>query len=64
MARLHSIMEEINLSGNDISGSIPRQMGQSAKLKKVWLGDNELSGFIPSALGNLEGLDPSHLERQ
>ncbi|MYC07616.1 MAG: hypothetical protein F4X57_10685 [Chloroflexi bacterium] len=57
IARLHSVMEEINLSGNDISGSIPRQMGQSAKLKKVWLGDNELSGSIPSTLGNLEDLE-------
>ena len=51
---------EIYLTFNDLSGSLPAELGNLASLTTLRLYSNELSGPIPAELGNLanlEGLD-------
>ncbi len=43
----------INLSYNNLSGSIPSQLGNLKNLTTLDLSTNQLSGSIPSQLGNL-----------
>ena len=47
---------ELDLRDNQLSGSIPSELGNLANLGVLWLDDNELSGSIPSELGNLDNL--------
>ena len=44
---------ELDLRDNQLSGSIPSELGNLANLERLTLYDNELSGSIPSQLGNL-----------
>jgi hypothetical protein len=41
------------LSSNQLSGSIPRQLGNLSSLSELQLSDNQLSGPIPHELSNL-----------
>ena len=43
----------LELSGNQLSGSIPPELGNLAYLKGLNLTDNQVSGAIPAELGNL-----------
>ena len=47
---------ELDLDGNELSGSIPSELGNLANLTKLSLSINQLSGTIPSELGNLADL--------
>ena len=47
---------ELDLRDNQLSGSIPSELGNLANLERLTLYDNELSGSIPSELGNLANL--------
>ena len=38
------------LSSNDLSGSIPAELGQLTNLEQLKLGSNQLSGCIPASL--------------
>ena len=49
------------LGGNQLSGSIPPELGNLANLESLWLYENQLSGSIPSELGNLANLDTLYL---
>ena len=48
---------EIILDWNDLTGSIPAELGDLANLEILDLDDNELSGLIPSELGGLASLE-------
>ena len=45
----------LNLSANQLSGSIPLALGYLANLRALYLGDNQLSGCIPTGLRDLDG---------
>ena len=47
---------ELDLLANQLSGSIPSELGNLANLERLTLYDNQLSGSIPSELGNLANL--------
>ena len=47
---------ELDLYGNQLSGSIPSELGNLANLTTLGLAVNQLSGSIPSELGNLANL--------
>ena len=47
---------ELNLSENELSGSIPPELGNLSKLEWLVLSQNSLNGTIPSELSNLSKL--------
>ena len=49
------------LSKNDLSGTIPRELGSLSALQVLLLSDNNLTGRIPEQLGNLENLKELYL---
>jgi Leucine rich repeat/Leucine rich repeat N-terminal domain len=51
----------LNLSANQLSGSIPAELGNLASLNNLDLSANQLSGGIPPQLGNLANLYWLHL---
>jgi hypothetical protein len=50
------VITGLGLQGNNLSGSIPPELGNLTKLEDLWLRDNELSGPIPPELGKLTNL--------
>lgn len=46
----------IELYSNNLSGQIPRSLGNLQKLKYLYLGNNKLIGSIPAEIGNLANL--------
>ncbi|MBH08995.1 MAG: hypothetical protein CMG74_01355 [Candidatus Marinimicrobia bacterium] len=47
---------ELDLSDNDLSGSIPPEIGNLTNLTELYLNTNDLSGSIPPEIGNLTNL--------
>ncbi|MEA3348992.1 MAG: sortase [Chloroflexota bacterium] len=47
---------QLYLSSNELSGSIPPELGNLSNLRGLYLGGNKLSGIIPPELGNLSDL--------
>ena len=51
-------MAPLTLSNNDLSGEIPPELGNLAKLEKLYLGGNQLEGCVPISLkGQLSSTD-------
>ena len=47
---------ELDLSDNELNGTIPSELGHLTYLEVLYLSENQLSGTIPSALGVLSNL--------
>ncbi len=47
---------ELSLSSNELSGSIPPEIGNFTQIEKMYLGSNDLTDSIPSEIGNLTTL--------
>jgi len=47
----------LNLHENQLTGSIPPEIGNMTNLTELWLGDNQLTGSIPPETGNLTNLE-------
>ena len=56
-----SNLEGLDLSNNQLSGSIPSSLGNLSNLEGLDLSNNQLSGSIPSSLGNLSKLEEFHV---
>ena len=52
---------ELDLSGNQLTGPIPAELGNLINLEYLVLGSNELTGPIPAELGDLTNLSSLHL---
>lgn len=57
-----SSLESLDLSYNQINGSIPTSLGSLSKLFSIELNNNNLTGTIPDTLGSLVYLQTLHLE--
>ena len=53
---------QLILLGNNLTGAIPKELGDLSNLTEFVASDNELSGEIPSELGNLSNLAVLELE--
>ncbi|GKU97120.1 hypothetical protein SLEP1_g10300 [Rubroshorea leprosula] len=51
-----SNLEELSLSNNSLSGSIPLELGNLNMLSTIDISNNSISGKIPSQLGSLQNL--------
>ena len=56
-------VSRLDLTGNNLSGEIPPELGDLAGLEWLWLDANELSGPIPAELGDLANLTQLRLQR-
>ncbi|KAL2334846.1 hypothetical protein Fmac_016059 [Flemingia macrophylla] len=56
-------LKSIDLSGNNLTGEKPREIGYLLGLVSLNLARNNLHGEIPSEFGNLTGLDFLDLSR-
>ena len=61
--RFNKAIEEIDLSGNNLVGSIPNEVSMVNSLISLWLRKNELSGTVPNvALGSIPLLSILYLD--
>ena len=49
-------LTELDLNNNQLTGSIPSELGDLENLTGLYLGGNQLMGAIPTELGNLVNL--------
>ena len=49
-------MQKLRLHNNDLTGSIPTELGDLSNLTDLWLSSNDLTGSIPVELGMLDNL--------
>ncbi|MEN8218677.1 MAG: leucine-rich repeat domain-containing protein [Pseudomonadota bacterium] len=54
-------VSRLSLRDNQLTGSIPSELGNLSNLSDLHLSDNELTGSIPSELGNLSNLSDLNL---
>ena len=47
---------QLELSNNQLSGSIPESIGNLSQLSQLYLSNNQLSGNIPASIGNMSNL--------
>jgi len=48
---------ELRLQGNQLSGTLPPEIGSLTQLSWLWLSGNQLTGSIPPEIGNLPNLE-------
>ncbi|XP_057987350.1 probable LRR receptor-like serine/threonine-protein kinase At3g47570 isoform X2 [Hevea brasiliensis] len=59
---LKSLSILLDLSGNELTGPIPSEIGLLQNLAQLDLSDNRLSGMIPSTIGKCSNLEQLRLE--
>ena len=52
---------ELDLANNQLTGTIPTELGNLTNLERLYLGYNQLTGQIPDSLSNLAGLSNLYL---
>ncbi|KAG6782965.1 hypothetical protein POTOM_012392 [Populus tomentosa] len=52
-----TMIEEINLSENNLTGVLPPELGGLSNLKTLRIDDNALTGNVPSALFNISAIE-------
>jgi len=57
------VVTSINLSSNNMAGSIPKELCSLHQLEVLNLQDNDLSGLVPDCVGRLHSLKKIHLSR-
>ena len=50
------LIDRLSLSGNNLTGILPAELGNLSGLRHLYLGDNSLTGEIPNELGSLSQL--------
>ncbi|XP_050142668.1 receptor-like protein 7 [Malus sylvestris] len=63
LQKILTIFTLIDFSGNKLSGSIPKELGDLKSLYVLNLSSNAFTGEIPSSLGNLQKLESLDLSR-
>ena len=58
----HGIVSKLFLCRNNLTGTLPSELGNLQGLIDLWLCENSISGEIPSELGNLSQLQKLSLE--
>ncbi|CAN1744604.1 Probable LRR receptor-like serine/threonine-protein kinase At3g47570 [Linum perenne] len=53
---LLEVLMTLQVQNNNLSGTIPSNIGNSTKLLSVWLQGNHLEGSIPSSFGSCKGM--------
>ena len=56
LTNLDGFVTELSLPGNNLSGTLPSELGDLTQLRWLVLNGNELTGAIPAELGNLTQL--------
>ena len=56
-----SVLDELRLENNQLSGAIPAELGDLVSLTELILSNNTLSDAIPTALGGITNLELLHL---
>jgi Leucine-rich repeat (LRR) protein len=56
-------VSKLYLAGNQLTGSIPTELGKLTNLRELNLSDNQLTGSIPTELGKLTNLRELRLSR-
>lgn len=57
----NTMVTELDLSGNNLTGSIPTELEDLSNMQVLFLHTNQLSGSIPSQLGSLMNLEYLYL---
>ncbi|OMO82573.1 hypothetical protein CCACVL1_11886 [Corchorus capsularis] len=57
LVRTYEISGYIQLSGNQLTGEVPQDIGKMRNLRMLYLGSNEFYGKLPREIGNLPLLD-------
>ncbi|MDE2764265.1 MAG: M66 family metalloprotease [Gemmatimonadota bacterium] len=52
-----SNLVRLSLYGNNLSGTIPAELGNLSSVVDFWLSENQLSGFLPAELGKLSAVE-------
>lgn len=55
------ILSLVSTDDNEVTGTIPTEIGALDELKELYLGENELTGTIPSELGLLDEVKKLYL---